>query len=611
MSIYINDETIEKVRDSCDIVNIVSDYVPLRKTGSNYVGLCPFHNEKTPSFTVSETKRLYHCFGCGEGGDAVTFIMKMENLSFPEAIKFLADKLGIPIEENKKINNKYIDEKNKCYKINREAALFFLNNLNNNETALQYLKRRNINKKVIKQFGLGYSLNNWDSLYNYLREKGYTQEEIEKTGLIGKKKGDNGYYDKFRNRIMFPIIDTKSRVVGFGGRVLDNSMPKYLNSQDTIVFSKGNQLYGLNLLNKYSNRKRIVLVEGYMDVISLYNNGINYGVASLGTALTESQVKLIKRYGESIYICYDSDLAGINATTKAIQLFLKEGIDPKIIMLPSGKDPDDFIKEKGIEGFEKLFNEALTHIDFKVYINKQKYDLNKAEDKIKFTRGIAQIIKELKSPIEKDVYIDKISKETNISKEAIEKEVFGKIDKVPYSNTYKDKYAQKNKNIKDNISPVKPILPSAYLTAEIDLIKLMIYDKDYFELINQKISLEEIENYECREIGQLITEEYEKEDILNEISLYKKIREKPNMDIDILNSIFERKLNFLPESIRQIIDDLVNTIVYWKLENRRKKIIEEIQEIEKKKEKNEGDVERFKSLCIEITELDKELKTHQ
>ena len=294
MANIINDDIIEKVHDSSDLVNIVSEYLSLKKTGSNYIGLCPFHNEKTPSFTVSETKQLFHCFGCGEGGDVISFIMKIENLSFVEAVKFLADKQGIPLGKNKKVDKKIISEKEKIYKINKEAARFYYYNLIKNEKPLNYLKNRNINRKVLNKFGLGYAENSWDSIYKHLKGKGYNEEYIEKAGLIGRRKDNTGYYDKFRNRLMFPIIDTKGRIIGFGGRVLDNSMPKYVNSQDTLVFTKGNNLYGLNLVKKYSDRKRIILVEGYMDVISLFNNGINYSVASLGTAFTQNQAKLLK-----------------------------------------------------------------------------------------------------------------------------------------------------------------------------------------------------------------------------------------------------------------------------------------------------------------------------
>ncbi len=596
MTIFINDEIIEKVRDSSDIIDVISDYISLKKSGTNYVGLCPFHNEKTPSFTVSDTKQFFHCFGCGEGGDVVTFIMKRENLSFPEAVKLLADKKGIVIEETKPKNEKLIQERNRGYEINKEAARFFFSNLTKDKNPLNYLYKRNIKDKAIKQFGLGYALDRWDALYNYLKLKGYGSQEIEKLGLIGRKTGNDGYYDKFRNRIIFPIIDIKGRVIGFGGRVLDNSMPKYLNSQETFIFNKGNHLYGLNLLNKHSDRKRIVLVEGYMDVISLFSKGINYSVASLGTALTEQQAKLLKRYGENVYICYDTDKAGINATNKAIQILLREGIEPKIVILGEYKDPDDFLKKNTIEDFENRLYEALNHVDYKVYINKQKYNLEEAEEKIKFTIEIAKVIKELKNPIEKDVYISKIAKEMNISKEAIEKEVFGNT-KIA-NNNIKERY---------KISPIKTILPSASLTAEIDLIRLMIFDKDYFDRISEEFSLDEYENLQCKEIFTTIKELYTHDEILNEDILYDKIGALPSIDNRLMGAIKEGRINFLPENVDQMIKDLINTLKISKLESQRNIIKKEIESIEKKEDKDSAEEDRFLKLCIELTNLNKEL----
>lgn len=597
MTGYINDETIEKVRDAADIVDIISDYIPLKKSGGNYVGLCPFHNEKTPSFTVSDTKQFFHCFGCGEGGDALAFIMKKENLAFPEAVKFLADKLGIAVEETSK-NEELSQERNRGYDINREAARFFFTNLTKEQESLDYLYKRKISNKVIKQFGLGYSLNKWDSLQKHLQSKGYKNEEIEKLGLIGKKSSSDGYYDKFRGRIMFPLIDTKGRVIGFGGRVLDNSMPKYLNSQETLIFSKSNFLYGLNLVNKLSDRRRIVLVEGYMDVISLFNKGINYAVASLGTALTERQAKLLKRYGENIYICYDSDQAGINATNKAIQILLNEDIEPKVVVLGNYKDPDDFLKENTIEKFENRLNEALSHVDYRIHVNKQKYNINEAEGKIKFTIEIAKIIKELKSPIEKDVYINKISTEMNISKEAIQKEVFGNNIKVARNTNFREK---------PSISPIRTILPSASLTAEIDLIKLMIFDKVYFDALVKEVSFDEFENLECREIFKIIIELYDKDENLDESLLYKRAKELPNADTQIFNLIFEKRINFLPENIEQMIKDLLNTLRLNKLESKRNSIMKEIEKLEKNRNKDSTEDERFLKLCMELTNLNKEL----
>lgn len=589
MSTFISDEIIEKVRDNSDIVNIISDYIPLKKAGSNYVGLCPFHNEKTPSFSVSETKQFFHCFGCGEGGDSVTFIMKKENLDFPDAIKLLADKMGIVIEEEDKDNKKLSDARNKAYEINKEAARFFYNNVTNNLKAIDYLKSRNISFKVTTQFGIGYSLDDWDSLYKYLTNKGYTSNEIEETGLIGKKSGNNGYYDRFRNRIIFPIIDTKSRVVGFGGRVLDNSMPKYLNSQDTIVFNKGNHLYGLNLLNKFSDRKKILLVEGYMDVIALFSKGINYSIASLGTALTERQSKLIKRYGEEVFICYDSDNAGIKAALKAIEILLKVDVNPRIILLPPGMDPDDFINKYGLLEFETLFIKSFSHMDFKIHINRKKYDISKPEEKIKFTIEISKIIKDLKSPIEQDVYIEKVSLETGISKDAIEKEIRGKS----YNNKFVPKpynSLRNVKNIKNDIKPVKTILPAGQLKAEMDLIRLMMLEKDYFDIITQKLSIDDFTSLECKHIYELLMISYENEETIEEKVLFDKILEIPNLSNGRIKSIFENRVNFQPSNIDQIIQELIDTIISNNLLNKRKALILKIEELEKRHRSEEDNM---------------------
>lgn len=613
MSIIINDEIIEKIRDSSDLFNLVSEYLPLKRAGSNYIGLCPFHNEKTPSFTVSETKQLFYCFGCGEGGDAISFIMKMENLSFLEAIKFLADKYGIPLEENKNVNEKLVLEKEKIYRINVEAARFYYYNLINNKRPIIYLDNRKINRNIINQFGLGYSSDSWDGIYKYLKGKGYDEKDIEKAGLIGRKKDGIGYYDKFRDRIMFPIIDTRGRIAGFGGRALDNTMPKYLNSQDTLVFSKGNMLYGLNLVKKHSDRKKIILVEGYMDVISLFKNGINYSVASLGTAFTQNQAKLLKRYGEEIYICYDSDKAGINATNKALRILRNEEIEPKVIVLPSGQDPDDFIKNNGLKEFEKLLTKALNYMEYKIFINKQKYNLSKAEDKIKFTKEIAKNLRELKSPIEKDVYIDKISEDTGISKEAIRREALG-INHSSGKTIYEDKYINtKYRDNKNKITPIKIVLESAHLTAEKTLLKLMIENKDYYEKIRKQLNKEDFLNYECSIIANIVFEEYSNDPQLAQIDskfILERLKNEENIDLSIINEIIDKKFDFLPEDKDKLIEDLVGTIEYSKLKIKRKKIMEKIQEIESKKDKGEGDVYKFKSLCSELTELDRMIKSY-
>lgn len=614
MGYKINEELIEKIHDRSDIVDIVSRYVRLKKTGSNYVGICPFHNEKTPSFTVSQTKQLFHCFGCGEGGDVINFIMKAENLSFVDAVKHLADYLDIPIEtEDSNFNNKIKLEKEVVYKINREAAKYYYYNLKGNKVALRYLQSRNINQKTINLFGIGYALDGWNNIYNYLKGKGYSDEDIEKSGLISRRKDNTGYYDKFRNRIIFPIIDLKKRVIGFGGRVLDDKKPKYLNSPDTIVFEKGNNLYGLNLVSRLSNREKIVLVEGYMDVISLFGYGIDYAVASLGTAFTQNQAKLIKRYGNQIYICYDSDKAGINATVRALNILRQEGVEPKVIILPHGYDPDDFIKEYGLDGFIDLEKKALNYIDYYIYINKKKYDLSTPEGKIKFTKEIAKILTELKSPIEKDVYIDRISKETDISKEAIEREVLGKNYHSSVSIA-KDKYISgKNRYNKNNISPVKTVLESAHLTAEKTLVKLMIKSKNYFNLIKEKLTKDDFLNYEYKLLVKIIFDEYENNPHLLQLetnNIISKLKNEDNIDFSILEDLTDMDIDIVSVDIDKLIEDLISTVKYYKLTVERKEIVRRIKELESKKEVAEGDVEEFKTLCLRLTELDKEIKSH-
>mgnify|MGYP000856876680 FL=1 len=613
MTYSIDEELIERIHDSVNLIDLASNYVQLKKTGSNYVGLCPFHNEKTPSFTISESKQLFHCFGCGEGGDAISFIMKIENLSFVEAVKFIADREGIPIEEKSSYNQKLKEEKNLIYQINRDAARFYYLNLTRNKEALNYLKKRNLSKNTIKRFGLGYAPARWDGIKNYLTKKGYKEEDLEKAGLIGKKRDNTGYYDKFRNRIMFPIIDTRGRVIGFGGRVLDDSMPKYLNSRDTLVFVKGDNLYGLNYIKRTSSLKRLILVEGYMDVISLYNYGIDYAVASLGTAFTPNQAKLLKRYNKELYICYDSDKAGIKATMKALNILDKEGIKPRVILLPKDQDPDDYIGKNGLEAFESLIDNALSPLDYKLLILRMKYDIEDYEDKIKFIKEVSNILRGLKSPVEREIYIDKIAREIQISKEALEKEVVGRNDKND-STFYKDKYRNgRNRHNKNKITPIKMVLKPAHLTAEKILIRLMIENRQYYNRIKEDLGREDFLNYEINILAHIIFDEYEKNPNKMNIDLnyiYDKLKDEKDLDYDLINEIMELNVELLSEDKRKLIEDLIHRVRMWKLKMDREKILKELKEIESKKQKDEGDVNRFKSLCLELTKLDKKLKSH-
>lgn len=601
MSSYIDEEIVERIKDNIDIVDLISDYVQLKKTGANYIGLCPFHNEKTPSFTVSDVKNIFHCFGCGEGGDGVSFIMKRENLDYPQALRFLAEKMNIEIVE-RQVDDKKNLIKDKTYEINREAALFYYNNLSKIDKPQYYLKKRNINSNTIRRFGLGYALDEWESLYEYLSDKGYKDEEIDKTGLVGRRKDNKGYYDKLRNRIIFPIIDIKARVIGFGGRVIDHTMPKYLNSPDTVVFNKGNHLYGLNLVHKHSDRKKILLVEGYMDVIALFSKGINYSVASLGTALTARQAKSLKRYGEEIFICYDADQAGIKAALKAIDTLRDQEVDPKVILLPDGLDPDDYINKFGLLTFEKEFTKALNHIDFKVRVNKDKYDLEDVDDKVKFTQEIARIIKQLKSPIEQDAYISKISEETYISKDAIRMEIKGNnYKRMDYSS-----YKKNLKPFKEDIKPIDTNFVSAQEKAEIEILSIIINERDYFDYVDDKLDTPHYSMEESKIIIEKLRKLSKEEEEWDKDVLFSEILEKPNLNRQRLKSIYNYSFEYNATNIDKIIDDLIDTILNSNILNKRKQLLNQIAALESK-DRNDEENQLFIDLCLELDKINKQI----
>jgi DNA primase len=587
---YSNDDVLEKVKDQMDIVQLVGEYVHLKKSGSNHVGLCPFHNEKTPSFTVSESKQIYHCFGCGEGGDGISFIMKKENLDFVDALKFLADKYGIPWEDN--LSREDSDEKNALYNMNKEAARYFHNNLMGNRNPREYLAKRGITAEIARKFGLGFATDQWDGLIRHLLGKGYTEEGMLKAGLAGIRKDKSGYFDKFRNRVIFPIIDTRGRVIGFGGRVLDHNLPKYLNSPDTKVFNKGYHLYGLNLVAGNSDRKRILLVEGYMDVISLYAGGVGFAVASLGTALTSNQGKLLKRYGEEVYICYDRDRAGIKATLRAIDVLREIEVDPKVVVLPEGMDPDDYIREKGQAGFQKKMDTALSYVDFKVYILKGQYNIEESKGKIDFTKEVARIIRDMKSPVEQDVYIEKISSQTGVSREAIENEVRGR--------------QKSQRRFKERISfePTVMKLPPAHLKAEMDLIGFTLLDREYFERISKRIDHTDFQDMECRFCYRIISESYRQSDSIDREELRKELSQDQESS-GKFNDILDHQPRFQASNWERVIQDLIRTIRHNKMISEKKFLLAEMKELEE----SGKDQERFLGLLSRIDELNRKINS--
>lgn len=423
-----SDELIDEIRNKNDIVDVISQYVTLKRSGRNFFGLCPFHKEKSPSFSVSPDKQIFHCFGCGVGGNVFHFLQKIENISFLEALESLANQAGInlPTLDNA-VDDKLIRLKSKVYKINEIAANFYHERLYKPESkqAQDYIKKRKLDNKTLKNFLIGYS-GNFNELYMELKRQGFTEEEILASCLVNKN--ENGkYIDRFRRRLMFPIQDTRNRIIAFGGRVLDDSKPKYINSPENIVYHKGRHLFGLNIAKK-EEIKKIIIVEGYMDAISLHQRGIHNAVASLGTALTEQQGRLLRKSSEQIIIGYDADGAGQAATLRGLEILQNLGCDIRILQIYGAKDPDEFVTKYGPERFQKCVDNAISLVEYKIKMLKQKLNLENTNDKIKFLNEIAKVLAKVTNNIEREVYIEKISSDYHISKEAI----YSEINKLLY-----------------------------------------------------------------------------------------------------------------------------------------------------------------------------------
>lgn len=416
---FYPDETIEEVRERSDIVDVISNYVKLKRSGSNYVGLCPFHNEKTPSFSVSRNKQMYYCFGCGAGGNVFTFIMEYENFSFVESVKYLAERAGVdlPAEEYSSEVKREADLKTRLYDIYKTAANYYYYQMRTEQgkKAYEYLKNRELSDETIKHFGLGYSNIYSDDLYRYLKSKGYDDEILHKSGLLTYDE-KRGVHDKFWNRVMFPILDVHNKVIAFGGRVMGDGMPKYLNSPETPIFDKSRNLFGLNIARQSRTRK-LLLCEGYMDVIALHQAGFNNAVASLGTAFTSQQASLIKRYAEEVYLTYDSDQAGTKAALRAIPILKEAGLTAKVINMRPYKDPDEFIKALGKEEYQKRIEQAMNSFLFEIDVLEREFDFEDPEQKTKFFQETAKKLCTFEDEIERNNYIEAIARKYHITYE--------------------------------------------------------------------------------------------------------------------------------------------------------------------------------------------------
>ena len=507
-----SDELLDEIKSKNDIVDIVSQYVVLKRAGRNYMGLCPFHKEKSGSFCVSPDKQIFHCFGCGVGGNVFHFISKIENLNFKESVEMLANRAGVelPVSGNFE-DDKLAKLKSRVYEVNKCAAEFYHENLYKPtaKPGQEYVKKRHLDNKTLKAFKIGYS-GRFNELYTELKSKGFTEEEILASCLVNKNP-DGKFIDRFRNRLMFPIFDTHERVIAFGGRVLDDSKPKYINSPEDIVYSKGRHLFAFNIARKYNSRT-IIMVEGYMDAVSLHQRGIHNAVASLGTALTEAQGRLLRRSCEKVIIGYDADGAGQAATLRGLEILQNLGCDIRILQIEGAKDPDEFVVKYGPERFQMYVDKAISLVEFKVKMLKKSLDLDNVNDKIKFLNEVAKIVAKVENSMEREVYVDKISLEYKVSKDAI----YAEINKLLYANSRTEQKLEKKVVPVKNVSIQQDEQPVDVKTKRLEslVIYLLInYPDKSFERLKKLIDNNVIKIERNKAIINKLYEEHEKGNI--------------------------------------------------------------------------------------------------
>ena len=500
MPIY-SSEVIEEVVSRNDIVDVISGYIKLKKSGSSYIGLCPFHNEKSPSFSVSGTKQMYHCFGCGVGGNVITFVMEYENYTFPEAVKMLADRAGIalPVMEYSGEDRRERDIKTKLLEINKIAATFYYHQLKSpaGQSGLDYLKKRQLSDKTINTFGLGYAPQLTGDLYRMLKEKGYDDELLKESGLFTYEKGIR---EKFWNRVIFPIMDINNKVIGFGGRVMGDGKPKYLNSPETKLFDKSKNLYGLNVARS-SRKNNLIICEGYMDVISMHQAGFNQAVASLGTALTPGHARLMKRYTDNVLITYDSDEAGVKAALRAIPILKEAGLSTKVINMRPYKDPDEFIKALGTEAFQERIDKAENSFMYEIGIIEKNYNRSDPESETAFEREVANKLVQFSEKLERDNYMKAVCRQFMIPEDGMREMVIrigsqGGI--IPRQTQPVRRMEPARKKKEDGIRQAEKIL-----------LTWMIEDGDIYDKVSEYIQPDDFIDPLFKDVASKVYEQYE------------------------------------------------------------------------------------------------------
>ena len=593
--IRYSDEIIEEVRQNNDIVDIISQYVHLTRKGRNYFGLCPFHSEKSPSFSVSPDRQIFHCFGCGVGGNVYTFLMKIEGITFKEALEQLAERANIQLPKLENNADTAREElKAKVYKVNEFTAEFYHQNLYKPTSKIgqEYVKKRKMNKETLEAYRIGFS-GKFDELYKALKAQGFGEKEILESGLVNKN--DNGtYIDRYRNRLMFPICDVRGKVIAFGGRILDDSkikdskfpQPKYINSPENVVYSKGRHLFGLNVAKKDS-AKKLLIVEGYMDVISLHQRGVTNVVGALGTALTEQQGWLLRKSTEQVILGFDADGAGQTAIARSMEILQKMGCDMRVLQIEGAKDPDEYIVKFGEGRFRLAMDNAISLVEFKVKNLKKDLNLENTGDKIKFLNEIAKILSKVENTMEREIYIEKIAQGYNISKEAI----YAEVNKLIYNNTKEDKVLQSRE--------IKPVRENIKNTTEIDedlkrrentiIAILLENNKGAFEKIKQQIKPEDFKSENNKEIARKLYEELEEEEC-NINKLIDTFDENIQSHITMLMAT-----DFGIEDIDKAVEDILIKYERERLDNRKKEILKQIE--------TESDTEKKMQLGKELSNI--------
>ena len=575
---FYSEEFIDEVKSANDIVDVISGYVNLKRQGTTYFGNCPFHREKTASFAVTPDKQIFHCFGCGVGGNVISFVMKAENLGFKESVEFLAERAKLEIPQNS--DDKEKDEelkireyhKTQMYAINKEAGKFFFKNIYTSKVAQEYIKKRNLDMATITKFGIGFAKED-NGLYKHLKAQGFKENDMLATGLIGKTDR-NLYYDKFKNRLMFPIFDVRGRVVAFGGRALgsheelkEKHIPKYVNSPENLIYTKGKHLYGLNLAKKTTEKlRKILVVEGYMDVVSPVSKGVNNVVASLGTALTENQGKLLRQYADEVVLSYDSDAAGQNAIMRGIDIMQSLGVTCKVLQMQDAKDPDEYVIKFGADKFNQLIDNSLTAVEYKIHILKSKYNLNDTSEKIRFLNKMAEVLSKVPNNIERDIYIEKLSKELGVGKEALVAEVekFLFKDKESKPKTFNLPKVEENNLLNDKSSDEEETILFLLLSKNKDVYNKIVEDvkvEDFNSAINKSLLAKIYNTYENNSFNEIdFTSICNSDEELNKLT---KILIKQNTSTDyerITNEVLQTfRLNKLQKRKNELLNLMSQT----------------------------------------------------